>query len=336
MLTTAQWYNDLKDLIEKSPEERKVFVRQHARSLSGTSQRSNSRAGSVSSDGIMDEEDEEPFSAAKSEYVVPKAPKQDVLPKRPNTGGRFPSDLEISTARGLQVPLSPQTSSESSGHEDHHLIAGVGNAPGNGMGHAYGQDNSLTHAELVNRYAEEDGVNPYTSQPVSHNNLRKQVVSDGIIAGGAGVGGAVLGAAGYQAYRNREDGEGSRGEQEVEPEYGTVSAAPLGPQQDLEQQAAYEATLIAAPDTALSTPSTAYGMAGGRSQGSIAATDYASGNVQPYSATENAAEVILDPLAEDLARNQPSITGGQNHLSIVSISQLHIPGEFPRSSSYSP
>lgn len=101
--------------------------------------------------------------------------------------------------------------------------------------------------------------------------------------------------------------------------------------QQSEQQAAYEATLIAAPDMGLSAPSSDYHMASERNQSIVAGND--TGKSHPQ--LENAIETILDPLAEDLARNQPSITAGQNHLSISSISQLHIPGEFPRGSSYS-
>lgn len=310
----------------------------------------------------MDEEDEEPFSA-KAEYVVPKAPKQDVLPKRPNPGGRFPSDLEVSTARGLQVPLSPQTSSESSGVEDRRLTATAGNIPGSGVGHGsghgyggYGQDNSPTHGALVNKYAEEDGVNPYTSKPVTHDNIRSQGVSDEVLAGGAAIGGAVLGAAGYQAYRNREDGGAAIREEQVQPGYDGISSPDQ--RHELERLAAYEATMITAPDTGLSAPldqrheseklavyeatltpdigrsasSSDYFMAGGISQGNLADTENVDlGNSQ----SQNPAEVILDPLAEDLARNQPSIAAGQNHQSITSISQLHIPGEFPRTYSYS-
>merc|ERR1719359_1778638 len=69
--TMLAWYEDIRNLTEKSPQERNAFVRQHARSISGTSQ----RAGSISSDGIMDEEDEEPFSASNAD-VVSTGPKQ--------------------------------------------------------------------------------------------------------------------------------------------------------------------------------------------------------------------------------------------------------------------
>merc|ERR1711964_829060 len=51
--TMNAWYEDIRALTEKSPQERNAFVRQHARSISGTSQ----RAGSISSDGIMGKED---------------------------------------------------------------------------------------------------------------------------------------------------------------------------------------------------------------------------------------------------------------------------------------
>jgi hypothetical protein len=90
------WYEDIKALTEKSPQERNAFVRQHARSFSGASQRSNSRAGSVSSDGIVDEEDEEPFSATNSDMIT-QGPKQDVLTTRPKPGAEVPGLERIAT-----------------------------------------------------------------------------------------------------------------------------------------------------------------------------------------------------------------------------------------------
>ncbi|APA14173.1 hypothetical protein sscle_12g089430 [Sclerotinia sclerotiorum 1980 UF-70] len=75
--TLLAWYEDIKTLTEKSPQERNAFVRQHARSVSGTSQ----RASSISSDGVMDEEDEEPFSAHTSAIIGTQGLKQEQ--KRP-------------------------------------------------------------------------------------------------------------------------------------------------------------------------------------------------------------------------------------------------------------
>ena len=109
--TMQAWVSDIEALTSKTPQERNAFVRRHARSASGSSQ----KTASVSSDGLMDEEDEEPFSASASSVAAP-APKQDVLPRRPQPGGRFPSDLRIDVDRGLQAPLSP--SSGSSGFGD--------------------------------------------------------------------------------------------------------------------------------------------------------------------------------------------------------------------------
>lgn len=183
METMLAWYEDIRALTEKSPQERNAYVRQHARSISGTSQ----RAASVSSDGALDEEDEEPFSAAASAVVAP-TPKQDVLPRRPQ-GGRFPSDIEVSTQRGLQAPLSPSSGSSNPDTQDRDVIAAAGNVSGS-AGHEYGGYSSPTHAALVNKYAEEDGVNPYTSEPLP--NASSEIEN----AAAAGLGGAAVGAAG--------------------------------------------------------------------------------------------------------------------------------------------
>ena len=57
--TMQAWFEDIRVLTEKTGEERKAFVRKHARSVSGTSER-----GTVSSDGLEeDEADEVPYSA---------------------------------------------------------------------------------------------------------------------------------------------------------------------------------------------------------------------------------------------------------------------------------
>lgn len=74
-------YNDIQALTEKSPQERNAYVRQHARSFSNASQ----KAASISSDGMMEEEDEEPFSiAASSSIVQPQESRQEA--RRPAPG----------------------------------------------------------------------------------------------------------------------------------------------------------------------------------------------------------------------------------------------------------
>jgi len=108
--TMMAWYEDIKNLTEKTGEERNAFVRRHARSISGGSY----KPGSVSSDGVMDEDeaDEVPYSANTSQ--VQQMPKPDT-PARPQPGGRFPSDLQVN--RFLQVPLSPSSATSSGDHD---------------------------------------------------------------------------------------------------------------------------------------------------------------------------------------------------------------------------
>ncbi len=142
----------------------------------------------------MDEEDEEPFSTANS-AVVAQPLRQDAN-RRPQPGGRFPSDLNVETLsqRGLQAPLSP--SSGSSGYADNNVAAAAA-LPGSGVGQNYfNEQNSPTHAAEVNRQAQEDGINPYTYQPI--NDQADGHVPPAVIAAAAGLGGAGLGAAGVE------------------------------------------------------------------------------------------------------------------------------------------
>lgn len=118
--TMLAWYEDIKNLTEKTGEERTAFIRRHARSVSAGS----NKAHSFSDDGVMDEDeaDQVPYSAAASQIVSPVAEKPV---ERPNPGGRFPSTLTID--RNSQVPLSPSSPS-SSGDRD--IIAAAGALPG--------------------------------------------------------------------------------------------------------------------------------------------------------------------------------------------------------------
>ena len=120
--TMLAWYDDIKNLTEKTGEERNAFVRQHARSVSG----GNQKPASVSSDGAMDEDeaDQVPYSATASQVGQP-LPQQDHLLKRPQPGGRFPSDLNVN--RNLLVPLSPSSGASS---DDSDIVATAGAVPG--------------------------------------------------------------------------------------------------------------------------------------------------------------------------------------------------------------
>jgi hypothetical protein len=151
------WYTDIKELTEKTGEQRNEFVRRtHARSLSGNSLKAASIGGS--SDGAMeeDEADRMPYSSEQSvrgNSVAPApAPGHEAAagmtsaallyeqddarseagwrpPQRPSPGGRFPSDVNVS--RGLQAPNSP--SSGDSQEDDRTAIAAASALPGSGV-----------------------------------------------------------------------------------------------------------------------------------------------------------------------------------------------------------
>ncbi|KAI8627573.1 hypothetical protein F5Y19DRAFT_477446 [Xylariaceae sp. FL1651] len=188
--TMMAWYEDIKALTEKSPEELSNFVRGHSRTYSRSSQRS------ISSDGMVDEEDDVPFSADPA-VSVPSS-RQDSFQNRPEPGGRFPSDIQVNAQRGLLVPLSPTSSGSgivefesairgttNGGNPDHDVIAAAGALPGSGVGEHYpgnrssqfvGQsygntssvrmDQAPSHAAIIDYAAREDGVNPYSGEPV--------------------------------------------------------------------------------------------------------------------------------------------------------------------------
>ncbi|KAL8987614.1 MAG: hypothetical protein Q9177_003193 [Variospora cf. flavescens] len=118
--TMMAWFGDLKDLTEKTGEERKAFIRRHARSLSGGSH----KAPSISSEGLdEDEADQVPFSTTASQ--IDQSSPQEKLPERPKPGGRFPSALNIN--RDSQVSLSPSSPSSSN---DRDVVAAAGALPG--------------------------------------------------------------------------------------------------------------------------------------------------------------------------------------------------------------
>ena len=118
--TMLAWYNDIKSLNEKTGMERDAYVRKHARSIS----QGSTGARSGSSDGGMeeDEADQTPFSPVASHVEDSVSTK---APERPQPGGRFPSDLNVH--RGLQVPLSPSSGTSSGSHD---AIAAASALPG--------------------------------------------------------------------------------------------------------------------------------------------------------------------------------------------------------------
>jgi hypothetical protein len=101
------WYDDIKNLTEKTGEARQRFVRGHGRNMSAQSARS------VSSFETEDEADRTPYSpsTALADREPLSAVKEHQSP-RPEPGGRFPSSVQL---RQQEFPLGVSPSSEGTG-----------------------------------------------------------------------------------------------------------------------------------------------------------------------------------------------------------------------------
>lgn len=173
--TMMAWYEDIKALTEKTPQERSEFVRGHSRSFSRTSSRV-----SISSDGVVDEDDEEPYSAHNSAAALTKGSDyQQAGPRRPSPGGRFPSDIEVNAQRGLQAPLSPSSSisgripspGPNDTHHDNDVIAAAGALPGSSFEQHYPQatEGSTQHGyNTESRYGAGYPHQEVQDHPVQH------------------------------------------------------------------------------------------------------------------------------------------------------------------------
>lgn len=212
--TMMAWYEDIKALTEKTPEELSNFIRGHARTYSRSSQRS-------SSDGMIDEEDDTPFTVDPA--VSNPSSRQDSFQNKSHTGGRFPSDIQVNAQRGLLMPLSPTSSgsgpvddeamakaaSINSANQDRDTIAAAGALPGSGIGDNYpayyhqppvGQsygntssakiDQAPSHAAMIDHAARQDGVNPYNGEPIGSQrfNAAQSPKPPGFVAGPVSVG----------------------------------------------------------------------------------------------------------------------------------------------------
>lgn len=173
--TMLAWYDDIMNLTEKTGEERNAFLRQHARSVSGGSH----KPASISSDGAMDEDeaDQVPYSATASQVRQPM-PEQDRLLKRPQPGGRFPSDLNVN--RNLLVPLSPSSGASS---DDSDIIATAGAPSGSDVGNGHlnhpvqSKENTTASVAFpggVSRQASTHAKDTPTAQNFEHIDLQEQ------------------------------------------------------------------------------------------------------------------------------------------------------------------
>lgn len=105
--TMLAWYEDIKNLTEKTGEARNAFVKRHVRSVSGASYRA-----SIDSERALeeDEADETPYMADPQVLAVNtqhNANTRDAQLPRPRPGGSFPSEVHLD--RNM-VPASPSSS----------------------------------------------------------------------------------------------------------------------------------------------------------------------------------------------------------------------------------
>lgn len=338
--TMLAWFEDIKNLTEKTGAERNEFIRRsHARSVSAGSH----KAGSISSDGMEeDEADEVPYSATASQAEM--SHQQEKLPQRPNPGGRFPSALTVNNRDSHAVPSSPSSS------DDRDIVAAAGALPGSGVpfGHSGQQvqagddETNAARRELAGTSAAplqkdvyspiashedfngllvQQGPNPIiTTEPASRSFPHQVERHDstygdwmGPAAGAAG-GGAVS-ATGIELYRHQQDQRKAASEEE-QPGLQAVEAS---------------------PDPSVSTSGAAQKSVGQPIQGAFFAaipyiTGIASKDVstadQAVSTATAGSTSHTDELAapiKDLADRPPLAS----HTSAATISDLHIPGEFP-------
>lgn len=353
--TMLAWYDDIKNLTEKTGEERNAFIRAHARSISAGSNKTQS----ISDDGALDEDeaDQVPYSATASQRDL--SPIEQSRAERPSPGGRFPST--ITTDRTSQVALPPSSPSSS---EEHDVVARL-----------------EAHAEAMS--SDGHGAIPNGASPSSkaHNEAtqrsflppsRHDSNYGDWMAPAAGASGLAVGAGSVAAYKHhhqeqkekeKEDELRSRTETghltgqapvqvpaqvpPIEPtyidEYSAAIAAREGPASGVvETSLVYPSTRSTQPlpanaawasDNAGSVvePNQIFG-----TDGAATPTQVKTNQAHPL-ATQELSPVVeqADPrLARDPAAPIKALAHRpllKSHDSVATVSDLHVPGEFPRS-----
>ena len=344
--TMLAWFNDLKELTEKRGEARNEFVRRtHARTLSSSSGKAPS-IGSTGSGMEDDEADEVAFSTEQSirgqsvdnTYGVTdtnydnynEREEQNWRPQRPTPGGRFPSDLNVQ--RGLQ--LAP--SSGDSIDEDRDTIAAASALPGSGLpfvnssqSHTDLQQSHQPETETVGAATNADTRNAGITDYTSGEHRRVAATSDGavpvdtastygewmapITTTAVGIG---AGAAGARALNKSEDNSTSHyQDQETAIPAAGQSSAPLAALPTIP-------VLETIPVTSTRSDHT-------DEQSSTALTAQAN-SLTPTA--EKPRDVSVQP-ATTVSTTTETIRPSLQHSakSVQTISDLHVPGEYPKS-----
>ncbi len=365
--TMLAWYNDIKELTSKRGEERNEFVRRsHARSISGNSLKP---ASIISSEGAMEEDEADHIAFAGEQSVRGNSTADEtgmtgaaglgVLgandvedtrseagwrppQQRPAPGGRFPSDLNIQ--RGLQAPLSPSSGADSD--QDRDVIAAAGSLPGSGVPFSntperhtdlqttVHQPAPVTNtATTNNHYAPGQHPNILPAHTTPHQDSVSQY-GEWMAPIAAGTGGLAVGAGVMHHHDQRQqqpmvetsahqmDGEAaipSPGQSSAPIPVATAAPidAPTGPRAMSESttapsSAAGNATSSGADTATLSTVPTS--------------TGYPAANESMFDANG----VFTGPRAAKTPPTAYVLKPSDRSKSHTTISDLHVPGEFPQ------
>ncbi|KAK7543578.1 hypothetical protein IWX50DRAFT_706101 [Phyllosticta citricarpa] len=303
--TMLAWYEDIRSLTETSGLERETFIRKHTRSVSQGSARS------VSSDGLDDNEaDEVPYSAQNSDVGI-KQPQAT----RPAPGGRFPSDLAVN--HHLQAPLSPSSGSSDA---DHDLTTAAG-----GLQHHQPETSAHYAAEPPRQYYQPDTnqyeafapgqadgshdaqyayrpqvqqVSPAHSSSPNAPDFQRHNSTTTYQDWLAPTAGAAAGAAGAEAFHRQHEGRGE----------GKKKAAEVASRTPLERQNSSFAPTV-------------------DSEGAFVAA----ANVESNGTADSRQDTVTTTDASQKAGN--SFPPMDRRDTEVSVSNLHIPGEYPRQGS---
>lgn len=331
--TMMAWYEDIKNLTEKSGEERNAFVRNHSRSISAGSARS------VSSDGLDDNEaDEVPYSAQNSDVAI----RQQPAAPRPQPGGRFPSDLTVN--RDLQAPLSPSSGSSEADHHDLTTAAGGlqheqpdtsayygSHQQYQPQGHYFAPVAGQGQANYQNQYPPAQAQAPYEAQhihqpqpqqvypvqaslnPANEPDLKRHnsttTYSNWLAPAAGGVAAGALGAEAYAKHQENQDLDGAPTDTQEEP------SSPLEP--------APGTTAAAAVSFPSSTRTSSY-------------ADTLDSEAPAMATAGHPAQIFAKAAAANGAANgnakvtQERPAGAARNHTDFSVSQLHVPGEYPR------
>jgi len=252
------------------------------------------------------------------------------IPRRPSAGGRFPSDLEVNARRGLAAPPLSPSSTASGLVEDRDVITAANsmpsappgryavqddgadprNAPGYGNTAHMPMTEAPSHALMASRDAHDDGVNPYTSEPMAQNHRANHAYMSNV-AGASYLAQPASyhepAGAGHEDSYSQGNAQGGFADTHQLPVELAAAASSYPAQQPVPNVGG--AYTVASPNTGYETQNT-------HTDGSGEAQ-----NVEPrtMSQANGAVSKSVRPTANTV-RND----------SVPTISNLHIPGEYPR------